>query len=192
MSQRVLVINARAGQAERLTLALQENGHVVLATEPLTEQLETQVETLQPDLLVLDVYQPDQSMLEQISQISRRIPRPVVMFADQGDSETAAAAVDAGVHAYVVDGFDAARLASILDVAIARFRVYQTLRDELDRTRSLLRERKIVDRAKGLLMNKRGWSEEQAYRSLQKMAMDQNRRLVDVAERVIDMSELFQ
>ncbi|WP_260293068.1 ANTAR domain-containing response regulator [Sedimenticola hydrogenitrophicus] len=189
---RVLVINECVEHAGRLQQALLENGHEVLATRLLSEQWIGQIEALQPDLVVMDIALPDSRLLDQIRTISSRWPRPVVIFADQDDSEIMAAAVDAGVHAYVVDGFDGRRLGSILDVAVARFRVYQTLRDELDRTRSSLRERKLVDRAKGILMNKRHWSEEQAYRALQKMAMDQNRRLADVAERLIEMSELFE
>jgi response regulator NasT len=189
---RVLAISECGGQAGRLRRALLEHGHELLAAGMLSEPWLERVETLQPDLVVLYVVLPDARLLDQIRTVNSRWPRPVVLFSDQGDSDVVVAAVDAGVHAYIVDGFDGRRLGSILDVAVARFRVYQTLRDELDRTRSSLRERKLVDRAKGILMNKRRWSEEQAYQALRKMAMDQNRRLADVAERLIEMSDLFE
>lgn len=189
---RILAISECAGQAARLRRALLEHGHEPLEAELLSEPWLERVEDLQPDLVVLYVVLPEARLLDQIRTVNSRWPRPVVLFSDQGDSEVVAAAVDAGVHAYIVDGFDGRRLGTILDVAMARFKVYQTLRDELDRTRGSLRERKLVDRAKGILMNKRRWSEERAYQALRKMAMDQNRRLADVAERLIEMSDLFE
>lgn len=188
---RIVVIEECASPAGRLRQGLLENGHEVLDCYVRSAAWLDQIEALQPDLVVMDIDLPDVRLLDQIRTLSSRWPRPVVVFARRADSEIASAAVDAGVHAYVVDGFDERRLSSILDVAIARFKVYQTLREELDRTRGTLRERKIVDRAKGILMKKRRWSEERAYRALQKMAMDQNRKLVDVAERLIEMSDLF-
>jgi len=124
--------------------------------------------------------------------INREQPRPVVMFADKGDSDTITEAVRAGVSAYVVDGLDTRRIRPILDVAIARFREYQALKDELVRTKNSLAERKEIDRAKGILMKKRGWSEDEAYQALRKMAMDQNKRLGEVARSVVEMAALFE
>lgn len=187
-----MLVNRDPERVSILGQALTEQGWrlVGICAEP--ERLVEQAETWLPELVVIELPSPEPGLLEQVRLLARRLPRPVVMFAESAGQASTSAAIDAGIHAFVVDGFDPRRLCSILEVAAARFSVHRTLQEELLRTRAALDQRKLVDRARGILMTKRGWSEEQAYRTLQKMAMDQNLRLVDVARRVIEMELLFE
>lgn len=187
-----MLVNRDLERDSALGQALTDQGWrlVGICAEP--ERLVEQAESWLPELVVIELPSPDPGLLEQIRLLASRLPRPVAMFADSVGQAGTAAAIDAGIHAFVVDGFDPRRLCSILEVAAARFSVQRTLQEELLRTRAALDQRKLVDRARGILMKKRGWSEQQAYRALQKMAMDQNLRLVEVAQRVIDMESLFE
>jgi two-component system, response regulator / RNA-binding antiterminator len=124
--------------------------------------------------------------------LNRDNPHPVVMFAAEGDTDAIERAVRAGVSAYVVDGLNPARVKTILDVAVARFREYQALRRELQETRTQLADRKQIDRAKGLLMKHRDMDEEQAYRAMRKMAMDRGQRLAEVANNIIAVLEMLE
>jgi len=187
-----MLVNRGPERISALGQALMDQGWPLVGVCGEPERLLQQAETWLPELVVIELPSPDPGLLEQVRLLARRLPRPVAMFADSAGQAGTAAAVDAGIHAFVVDGFDPRRLCSILEVAAARFSVHRTLQEELLRTRAALDQRKLVDRARGILMKKRDWSEEQAYRALQKMAMDQNLRLVEVAQRVIDMESLFQ
>lgn len=124
-------------------------------------------------------------------ELSQDNPRPVVMFAHDGDTAKIKAAIEAGVSAYIVDGLSSNRVRPIIETAMARFRQYQGLKDELDKAKSSLEERKIVERAKGILMQKKGLGEAAAYDSLRKMAMSSNQRLVEVAKKVIDVADVI-
>ncbi len=192
MKLRVIIIDEDAGRAALLERALLDSGYEVAAKISEPERLVESVNRLQPDVIIIDLESPDRDTLEQMHSINREQPRPVVMFADKGDSDTITEAVRAGVSAYVVDGMDTRRIRPILDVAIARFREYQALKDELAQTKNTLAERKEIERAKGILMSKRGWGEEEAYQALRKMAMDQNKRLGEVARNVVEMAALFE
>lgn len=153
--------------------------------------LAEQVRTLHPDVIVIDMDSPRRDTLESMRAIHRDQPRPIVMFVDDDDPGLIDQAIQAGVSAYIIDGLDAKRVRPILDVAVARFREQQALRDELEKTKAGLRERKVVERAKGILMQQRSLSEDEAYRLLRKLAMDQNKRLVEVAENLIAFAKLL-
>ncbi|WP_092501305.1 ANTAR domain-containing response regulator [Meinhardsimonia xiamenensis] len=144
-----------------------------------------------PDVVLIDVHDPSRDKIEELTLASGPLDRPVAMFVPNAASALSRAAVEAGVSAYVVDGMAPERLRPILEVAIARFQVMRQMRAELEQTRRALEERKIIDRAKGLLMKSRGIGEDEAYALLRKTAMDQNRRLADVAQALITAAELL-
>lgn len=180
---------ARSAVLER---ALTDAGYQVAARVAAGEDLAQRVREVVPDVIIVDMDSPDRDTLEHMHSITREQPRPIVMFAEEDDSETIAKAVRAGVSAYVVDGLSGPRVKPIVDVAIARFREFQALRRELDEVRSTLAERKLVDKAKGIIMKQRQCDEEQAYRALRKLAMDRNQRIADAARDVIGVAKLFE
>jgi response regulator NasT len=150
-----------------------------------------QIERLAPDLLIVDIDNPDRDVLEGLRRVGQEQNRPVVMFAQDGRAETIKAAVEAGLAAYVVDGLTPARVKPIVDVAIARFAQFQGLRDALSKAETSLAERKVVEKAKGLLMQRRGCNEDEAFKAMRKMAMDQKLRLIDIAKKIIAAAELL-
>ncbi len=188
-------------QAERsrsLRIALLENGFNLMAVLPADTFLHERIAQLQPDMIIVDAESEARDALEHVVMATRDARRPIVMFTNDGDSATARHAVAAGVSAYVVAGLSSERIRPILDVAMARFEQEQELRRQLADTRTALdartaelQQRKVIDRAKGLLMQHHRMSEQQAYEKLRKSAMDKNLRLVDVAQRLIDAMELL-
>ena len=145
-----------------------------------------------PDLVLIDLASPSRDMLEELTLASGPMERPVAMFVDRSDRGLTRAAIEAGVSAYVVDGLRPDRIMPIIDAAIARFHMFQRMRTELAATKAALEERKVIDRAKGILMRARGIGEEQAYALLRKAAMDQGRRLVDVAAALVMSADLLK
>ncbi len=145
-----------------------------------------------PDLVLIDAGNPSRDVLEDLTTATAPMQRPVAMFVDQSDAATTKAAIEAGMSAYVVDGLRAERLKPILDAAIARFHMMQRMRVELTETRRALEERKVIDRAKGILMRNRGIGEEEAYGLLRKAAMDQGKRLVDLAQALVMATDLLK
>ena len=144
-----------------------------------------------PDIVLIDVTSPSRDMLEELTLASGPMDRPVAMFVDQTDQGLTKAAIEAGVSAYVVDGLRADRLKPILDAAIARFHMFQRMRTELAATKRALEERKVIDRAKGILMKAKRLTEEDAYALLRKAAMDQGRKVADVAEALVTAAGLL-
>jgi response regulator NasT len=141
--------------------------------------------------IIIGTESPTRDVLEHVSVMTARDPRPIVLFTEDREHATIQAALRAGVSAYVVAGIQADRLQPILDVAVARFAQEQALREELREAQTRLVERKVIERAKGILMEQKGVSEEEAYRLLRKLAMDRNARLLEVAQQVIDISKLL-
>lgn len=174
-----------------LERALQDNGYDVVARIGTKDDLLDRVRTIQPDMIIIDMQSPDRDTLESMHRINSEQPKPVVMFAEKSDKITIAEAVRAGVSAYVVDGLNANRIQPIMEVAIARFQEYQTLRDELAKTKSDLADRKLIDKAKGIIMAQRKCTEDEAYKALRKLAMDRNEKLINVAKNVIEVAKLF-
>ena len=187
----VMLIDANSGRSAILEQALSDAGYRITIRTTDTDRLLQQVQKAKPDVILIDIDLPDRDTLEQLREIGQDQPRPIIMFAERSDPETTAAAVRAGVSAYVVSDLNPRRLQPIMDVAIARFREYQALRRELDETRNRLAERKVVEKAKGLLMAQRKLSEEEAYQTLRKLAMDRNQRIGEVARTVISLLEML-
>ena len=188
---KIMLVDEDPGRSIILRQALSDAGYEVISMTHRGQGLLRAVELNQPDVIIVDMASPDRDTLECMHIINENQPRPVVMFSDNDDSQVIESAVKAGVSAYIVDGFNQKRVKPILDVAIARFREFQALRSELNKTRNTLAERKIIDKAKGVIMQQRGISEEKAYRLLRDMAMQHNKKLVDIAKQVIEMANLL-
>jgi response regulator NasT len=188
---RVLVVDESEERAALLREALTAAGHEVAASLSSSLELLHAVETLHPDVIVIDTESPTRDVLEHVVMVSQSSPRPIVMFASDSGGEAIRNAVRAGVSAYVVDGLETSRVNSIVEVACARFDEFQRLKIELAEANLKLSERKLVERAKGLLMQSRGLSEDDAYHALRKLAMSKKQRLGDIAQQVIDTAELL-
>lgn len=188
---RVLLVNDTDKPIADLREALLAVGYEVLPHAVTATGLLKAVQGQQPDVIILDVDSPSRDMLEQLAMLHREAPKPVVMFATDGDDRLIRDALGAGVAAYIVDGLAPARLAPILRVAMARFEQQSHVRQKLDDLEQQLRDRKDIDRAKGLLMDKRNMSEAEAYAALRQQAMKQGIRLADVARRIIAMADLL-
>jgi two-component system, response regulator / RNA-binding antiterminator len=188
---KVMIVDEAMERAEVLQRALEQSGYEVVAYAPSTFDLHRQVVAYEPDIIIIDTDSPDRDTLENLCVMSRDEPRPVVMFTHDGDGDKIRAATAAGVSAYVVDGMATERIGPILDAAVARFEQFQALRRELDEIEEKLADRKVIERAKGLLMETRALSEEQAYRALRKQAMESNARLADVARKVVAIAGLL-
>ena len=184
--------NAAIEQADRaraLRIGLLENGYNILAALPPGDDLEGQIARLQPDLIIVD--EQSDAALQRVVAATANARRPIVCFTEDDDRQKMHAAIRAGVSAYVVQGLSAERVKAVLDVAVTRFRVEQELRDELEETRNKLAERKVIERAKGLLMERQQCTEDEAYSKLRRLAMDKNLKLVEVAQRMLDVAELL-
>jgi response regulator NasT len=184
-SLRILIVDQNAERATILEDAMREAHYSDVIVVRETRNLLRRIVEIDPDVIVIDLENPQRDVLEQMFQVSRSVPRPVAMFVDHSDAATIERAVDAGVATYVVDGLRKERIKSILDTTISRFNAFRRLRDELESTKQALEERKVIDRAKGILMAVRRASEADAYEFLRSTAMRGNRRLVDVAREVI-------
>jgi response regulator NasT len=188
---RVLLVDETFERAALLKHALQDAGCKIAGQVSASADLPGLVAELKPDLIILDTESPDRDTLENLCIIRRDQPRPIVMFTHDGDSDKIRAAIRAGVSAYVVDGLKSERLRPIMDVAIARFNEFQAMRTDLEKAENQLTERKDVERAKGILMKQRGWSEDEAYQALRKAAMDKGSRLADVARQLVEITDLL-
>lgn len=188
---KVMIVDEVVERAEVLQQALVVSGYEVVAYVPSTFDLHRQVGLLKPDIVIIDTDSPDRDTLENLIVLSRDDPRPIVMFTHDGDGEKIRAATQAGVSAYVVDGMSAERIGPIIDAAVARFDQYYALKREFDEIEEKLADRKVIERAKGILMKSRGLSEEDAFRALRKRAMENNTKLVDVARQLISVADLL-
>jgi len=171
--------------------ALVAAGYQVVANERSPGRLLERVGEVSPDVIIIDTDSPSRDVLEQLVVVSRDDPRPVVMSTDDAQSDSIHAAIHAGVTAYIVAGMQPERLRPILEVARARFDADRALRDELKDAQTKLAERKLIEKAKGLVMQQKGVSEGEAYRLLRKLAMDRNLKLLEVARQVIDVANLL-
>ncbi len=188
---RVMLVDDDYGRMALLRQALLAGGNDVVAQLSTTDDLLAGVARLQPDIILIEVDAPSRDTLESLGQINRDRPRPIVLFANHSDADTARRAMRAGVSAYVVDGMSPSRLKSVIDVAIARFDEHQALRRELHETKTRLADRRDIDRAKGILMQRRKLSETEAYELLRKMAMDRNVKIGDAARSLLAAAELL-
>jgi response regulator NasT len=188
---KVLVIDG-FDEDRLLEKQLRTHGFEVATLQPQCLDLVTVVKSLQPDVMVLNLYTPDQAILEMILDINQNQSMPVVMFAEDQQTETINKVIQAGVSAYIVDGFEPKRIKSIVDIAIARFQQQQALKDELQKTKNQLEDRKLVDRAKAILIKSQAYNEDQAYHALRKLAMDRKLSLGEMAKNVIAMADLLK
>lgn len=191
MALRVLIVDGDVGRAADMEGVLTAAGYEVSAVVEAGTDLYAAVRQLRPDVIIIDMESPDRDMLEHLHCIHRDEPRPIVMFCDDAADATIRAAVKAGVSAYVVDGLHPHRVRPILQAAVARFQEFQQLRAELAKAQNTLAERKTLERAKGILMKQRGFSEDEAYHALRKLAMSRNKRVIEVAEGVVAAAELL-
>ena len=145
-----------------------------------------------PDVIFIDLENPNRDVLEQMFQVSRSVRRPIAMFVDHSETDMIKAAVEAGVGAYVVDGLRKERVKAILDMAVSRFNAFNALREELERARLALNERKVIERAKGILMREKGLTEDSAYGLMRKAAMNESRRVAEIAQAVITATGLLK
>jgi len=185
---------ALAAQAQRgadLRIGLLESGYDIVASLPADFFLPERIAQLAPDMIIVDSESDARDVLEHIVIATRDARRPIVLFTDDQSTSSMDAAMQAGVSAYIVAGLQPARIKPVLDVALARFKREQVLLDELSDTRQKLAERKVIERAKGLLMRRGDLTEEQAYARLRAMAMNKNLKLADVAQRIVDVEDLL-
>ncbi|GGF78015.1 two-component system response regulator [Paracoccus acridae] len=187
MSKRLLivVVEPDPDRAQPIADGLRDTGDHDIRIIAEQSGLARQVADLRPDVVLIDIANPSRDILEELALASGPSERPVAMFVDRSDEGLTRAAIEAGISAYVVDGLRPERLKPVLDAAIARFHIFQQMRAELAATRAALEERKIIDRAKAVLMKARGIDEEAAYALLRKSAMDQGKRLADIAQQLV-------
>lgn len=188
---RVLVIAESSERADIVRRGLSLAGHETADVAGPDGALPTTMEQTRPDAIVLESRSPPVDLLDRIVDAMGEKPLPLVIFSGDGSEQTISRAVRAGAAAYVVDGLEVTRVPVILQVALARFELMTDLRSELSVAQQKLAERKFVERAKGLLMKARGLSEDEAYHTLRRMAMERNRRMGDVARSVLEMADLL-
>jgi response regulator NasT len=184
---RVMIVDQDPARSAVLEQALTDAGHWVVARTVDEGSLLQIVTDTQPDVVIIDMDAPGRDTLEDLREVGRDNPKPIIMFSNNRDGEYIRQAVQAGVSAYVVDGLSKERILPIVDVAIARFREFQALRRELADTKVQLADRKIVDKAKGVLIQRKGLTEEQAYALLRKTAMNRGLRIADVARTLLSL-----
>lgn len=187
----ILIIDENRLRAAVIEDGLRDAGYSKLTVVHDIVGIARRIADILPDVIVIDLENPNRDVLESMFQLSRAVKRPIAMFVDRSDQAAIEAAVDAGVSAYVVDGLKRERVKPILDMAISRFNAFARMARELEEARSQLESRKLVDRAKGILMKTRGISEADAYALLRKTAMNQNRKISEIAESLITATGLL-
>jgi two-component system, response regulator / RNA-binding antiterminator len=190
-SLRILVIDENRIRAAVIEAGLRDAGHAEVTVVHDVNGIAARIAALEPDVIVIDLENPNRDMLENMFQLSRAVKRPIAMFVDRSDKASIEAAIDAGVSAYVVDGLKKERVKPILDMAISRFNAFSRMARELEEARGELENRKVIDRAKGILMKSRGLSEEAAYALLRKTAMNQNRKISEIALSLVTAAGLM-
>ncbi|MEC9342560.1 MAG: ANTAR domain-containing response regulator [Pseudomonadota bacterium] len=187
----VLVVDENPVRAAIIQAGLREAGHERVTVMTDVNGIARKIVALDPDVIVIDLGNPNRDMLESVFQLTRSVKRPIAMFVDRTDRDATERAIDAGVSAYVVDGLKQERIKPILDMAISRFNAYSRLERELEDARDALRSRRTVEQAKSIIMRSRGMDEDEAYQLLRRTAMNQNRKIGDVAQSVIISADLL-
>lgn len=188
----ILIIDENRLRAAIIEEGLREAGHDAVEVLHSVNAAARRIVETSPDVVVIDLENPERDQLEHFFSLSRALQKPIAMFVDKSDADAIGAAIEAGVSAYVVDGLRKDRVKPILDMAVLRFNAYSRLKAELDEARTALEERKIVDRAKAILMRQRNLGEADAYALLRTAAMNQNRRLVDIAQSLVTAAGLLE
>ena len=191
-SPKIAIVDESPIRAAILEEGLRDAGFTDVVRIDEMQSLLSRIYALDPDVIVIDLENPSRDILEQMFQVSRAVRRPVAMFVDQSDAASIQASVDAGVSAYIVDGLKKERLKPILDLCISRFNAFAKLQDELDRTKSALEDRKVIERAKGILMKLKGLTEDEAYVLLRSTAMREKKKIGEIAQSILTASELLK
>ena len=181
----IIVIETDRDRTRVIVDSLRDAGFSDIQVIPEIAGLARRISESNPDLVLVDMASPSRDMLEEMALASGPLERPVAMFVDRSDEHLTRTAVEAGISAYVVDGLRPDRIKPVLDAAVARFHMFQRMRAELAATRTALEERKVIDRAKAVLMKARGIDEEAAYALLRKTAMDQGKRVAEIAQQLV-------
>jgi response regulator NasT len=171
---------------------LREAGFTQVTRIEEMSNLLARIYAIDPDVIIIDLENPSRDVLEQMFQVSRIVKRPIAMFVDQSDAASIQASVDAGVSAYIVGGLAKERVTNILDLCISRFNAFAKLQAELEQAKNMLEDRKVIDRAKGILMKAKNLTEEEAYALLRKTAMNEKKKIAEIAQSVITASEMFK
>jgi response regulator NasT len=182
---------AQLARSRALRIGLLQAGYNILAVIPGDLYLSERIAQLQPDMIIIDAESDARDVLEDVVIATRDARRPIALFTEDTDKDNIEAAMAAGVSAYVVAGLQSERIKPVLEVAMARFTADQKLRSELSDTKARLADRKVIERAKGLLMERHKMSEDQAYQKLRRLAMDKNLKLSEIAQRVLDVADLL-
>lgn len=189
---KIVIVDESPVRAAILVDGLREAGFSQVVHIESTDNLLSRIYSIDPDVILIDLANPSRDVLEQMFQVSRIVKRPIAMFVDQSDSASIQASVDAGVSAYIVDGLKKERMKAILDLCISRFNSFSRLQDELERAKSALEDRKIIDRAKGILMKAKKLTEEEAYALMRNTAMNEKKKIVEIAQAIVTASEIFK
>ena len=187
----ILIIDENRLRAVVIEDGLRDAGYANLTVVHDIVGIARRIADIAPDVIVIDLENPNRDVLESMFQLSRAVKRPIAMFVDRSDREAIEAAVNAGVSAYVVDGLKKERIKPILDMAVSRFNAFSRLQRELAEARNALEERKVIERAKGILMKMRGLSEEEAFALLRQTAMNEKKKLVEIAQSVVTAAQLL-
>jgi response regulator NasT len=191
-SPKIVIVDESPIRAAILEEGLREAGFAGVVHISEMQNLLARIYSLDPDVILIDLENPSRDVLEQMFQVSRAVRRPVAMFVDQSDAASIQASVDSGVSAYIVDGLKKERVKPILDLCISRFNAFAKLQDELERAKTALEERKVIDRAKGILMKLKGLTEEEAYVLLRSTAMREKKKIGEIAQSILTASELLK
>lgn len=187
----ILIVDENRIRASIIEDGLREAGHTRVTMVHTVNELARRIAEIVPDVVVIDLENPDRDQLEHFFTLSRVLRKPIAMFVDRSDTAEIQAAVEAGVSAYVVDGLKKERVKAILDMAISRFNAFARLSRELEEARSALEDRKIIDQAKAILIKNRGLDEAAAYALLRSTAMNQNRKIVEIAQSLVTAAGLL-
>ncbi|UTD29128.1 ANTAR domain-containing response regulator [Bradyrhizobium sp. WD16] len=189
---KIVIVDESPIRAAILQEGLREAGFTAVEHISEMHNLLARIYAIDPDVVVIDLENPSRDVLEQMFQVSRAVRRPIAMFVDQSDAASIQASVDAGVSAYVVDGLKKERIKPVIDLCISRFNAFARLQDELERTKSALEERKVIDRAKGILMKVKSLTEDEAYVLMRSTAMREKKKIADIAQSIITAAEMLK
>ena len=188
----ILLVDENSDRAALIERGLHEAGYTRVSIIRETKGVLKKIEDISPDVIIIDLGNSSRDLLEHMFLVSRTVRKPIAMFVDQSDEQSMYRAIEAGVSAYVVDGLKKERIKPILDLAMIRFKAFENIRDERDAAKSALDDQKLIDRAKRMLMHAKGLSEDEAYESLRKAAMAQNKRMAQIAEAVMTAQSLME
>ncbi len=189
---RIAVIDKNPLRAAILEDGLRAAGHMSVVHIDDTADLLDRIHAIDPDVILIDLESPSRDVLEHMFKVSRSVARPVAMFVDRSDAAMIDAAIDAGISAYIVDGLRKDRVKPILDITISRFNAFTKLKKELESAKTQLEDRKMIDRAKQLVMRAKAIPEDQAYALMRQVAMNENKKIAEIARSIITAAELLR